>query len=102
MGGHQIAYLKPVKYAENVVIQTRLLSGSEHGLLVEMVMMDAPMQQLKSLLWTTFIPVDPKTGKRQAHDAEFMAFAKSIECPMEHPADFNDRIAQILLPTAAQ
>lgn len=99
VGGHQIAYLKPVKYAENVVIQTRLLKSSDNELLVEMLMMDESMQQLKSLLWTSFIPVDPNTGRRRAHDDEFMGFAKSIECPMEIPAGFNARVAQILSPT---
>ena len=99
VGGHQIAYMKPVKYAENVVIQTRLLSGTENDLLVEMVMMDQRMQQPKALLWTSFVPVNPATGKRQPHDQEFMQFAKSIECLIDMPGDFNGRIAQILSDT---
>jgi len=79
VGGHEISYLRPAVYGEIVNIQTSLLKAADDQLFVEMLMFDHKQTHLKSLLWTTFIPVNVKTGKRQNHDPEFMDFARSIE-----------------------
>jgi len=95
VGGHQIAYLKPAMYSENVAIESRLLLAETNSLLIEMVMTDHNRTHLKSVLWTRFVPIDIKTGKRQSHPESFMEFAKSIEMPLETLIDFNERIAQL-------
>lgn len=96
VGGHQIAYLKPAMYAENVAIETRLLHAGESELLVEMIMTDQNHSHLKSLLWTKFIPIDIKTARRRTHPDDFMTFAKGIELPLEGFVDFNTRTMNII------
>lgn len=49
------------------------------SLLVEMLMMDENHTHLKSLMWTRFIHVNVKTGRRENHTDAFMDFAGSIE-----------------------
>lgn len=44
-----------------------------------MVMTDEQETHLKAALWTSFIPINIKTKKRQNHPAAFMEFAYSIE-----------------------
>jgi hypothetical protein len=44
----------------------------ETWLLVEMLLFDETRQHLKAALWTTFTRIDPRTGKRVAHPADFM------------------------------
>jgi len=68
---HEIRYLRPVEYNDRVSIRSALIGWSDTSLLVEMVMMDGA-GQLKAILWTEFTRIDPRTGKRLAHPAEFM------------------------------
>ncbi len=79
VGSHEISYLRPAAYNEEVCIKTGLLEVTPELLLVEMSMMDEQQTHLKSYLWTKFIPVDIKTGRKDNHSEEFMQFAKSIE-----------------------
>jgi YbgC/YbaW family acyl-CoA thioester hydrolase len=79
VGSHEILYRKPALYSETVSIFSLLLRALPDSLLVEMVMMDEKETQLKSILWTTFIPVNVKTGKRENHPDSFMEFASGIE-----------------------
>ncbi|HXB91329.1 MAG TPA: acyl-CoA thioesterase [Puia sp.] len=68
---HEIRYLRQVTYNDRVGIQSSLIGWGETWLLVEMQMLDAA-GQLKAILWTEFTRIDPRTGKRLAHPAEFM------------------------------
>lgn len=47
--------------------------------MVEMQMMNVEQTQLKAIMWTRFVPVNVKTGKRESHPSDFMEFARSIE-----------------------
>ena len=79
MGSHEISYIKPAVYNENVFIQTSLLQVNDQFLLAEMQMMDEKRSYLKAHVWTKFIPVNVKTGKRENHPDSFMEFARSIQ-----------------------
>ncbi len=98
VGSHEISYLKPAVYNEEVIITSTLLQASENSLLVEMEMQNLEQTQIKALLWTTFIPVNPKTGKRENHPDTFMHFATAIENQEEgiaggHKARTANRLA---------
>lgn len=73
---HEIQYVRPVNYNDQVLIQSALLEIGETNLLVEMLMLDPTAANLKSICWTTFTRVDFKTGKRAPHPAEFTQFFK--------------------------
>ncbi len=78
VGSHEINYLRPAQYNEKVCIQTSLVKASEYSLLVELQMLNEAQNELKAVMWTSFIPVNVKTGRRENHPIEFMDFAKSI------------------------
>jgi hypothetical protein len=44
-----------------------------------MLMMDEKQKHLKAFMWTRFIAVNIKTGKKDQHPENFMEFARSIE-----------------------
>lgn len=67
---HEICYLRPVNYNDKVAIRSALIGWDDTTLLVEMVMTDTA-GQLKAVLWTEFTRIDPRTGKRMAHPADF-------------------------------
>jgi acyl-CoA thioester hydrolase len=78
VGGHEIRYLKPALYNERICIHSSLLDASEAYLLVEMLMYNEKETHLKAILWTSFIPVDIKTGKKRLHSPEFMQFIDQV------------------------
>lgn len=79
VGAHEINYLKPAMYNEEVSISSMLISATEQMLVVELQMTNLEQTDLKAIMWTRFIPVNVQTGKRENHPAEFMKFAKGIE-----------------------
>ena len=76
---HEIQFLQPAIYNEKVCIQSSLIDTSDSNLLVEMVMWDEPIKKCKAILWTKFISVNLKTGKRENHNAEFAEFLKNVQ-----------------------
>ncbi len=79
VAGHQISYIRPAAYNEQVSVRSALIQASPGSLLVEMIMMDEHQKLVKALLWTRFMHVNIKTGKKENHTDGFMEFARSIE-----------------------
>ena len=75
---HQITYVRPAAYNERVFISSTLIELSTDLLLVEMIMTDEKQSHVKAFLWTKFIPINVKTGRKESHPESFMEFAKSI------------------------
>ncbi len=79
IGSHEIVYLKPAHYGETVHIESTMLRAADDHLLVEMLMTNAKNTHIKAIVWTKFIPVNIKTGKREPHPAAVMEFVASLE-----------------------
>ncbi len=79
VGKHEISYLRPASYNEVVFITSSLIQATADMLLVEMLMMDEKQKHVKAFIWSRFIPINIKTGKKELHPKSFMDFAKSIE-----------------------
>lgn len=91
---HEIIYLNPANYNEEVCIQSDLIKLSDDALLVEMLMWDNSQSQLKAILWTKFIHINMQTGKRFAHPDWFMKLAKDIENrELQQFTTINERIS---------
>lgn len=95
IGSHQISYLRPAKYDESVKISSQLLMATVDFLIVEMIMTDEAETHLKALLWTKYIPVNIKTGKKQKHPDAFMTFAQSIVDNGFDAQSYDDRLKHI-------
>lgn len=74
---HEIRYLRPAVYGEVVGIQTSLIGAGDSWLLVEMSMFDQD-RQLKAMLWTRFTRVNPRTGRKEPHPAEFLEWVQQV------------------------
>lgn len=79
VSGHEISYLRPANYNEIVSVKTALIQAAPGSLLVEMLMMDENHSHVKSFMWTRFMHVNVKTGKKENHTESFMDFARSVE-----------------------
>src|SRR5688572_21628613 len=69
---NQITYLRPALVNEQVVIRSAVIDFTENDLVVEMQMIDAKRSHLKSVMWSKFVHVGLKDGKRAPHDAAMM------------------------------
>lgn len=103
VAGHEISYIRPAAYNERVSIKSGLLKAEPGSLLVEMQMLDEQNTHIKSLMWTKFIHVNIKTGKRENHTDSFMDFLRSIEMTeidisKGYPQRLKDIIEDLKLP----
>ena len=75
---HEIYYMRPALYNEKICIRSAIIELSGAHLLVEMLMQDESRQSAKAVMWSKFTCVNLKTGKKQDHSEDFMAFAKQV------------------------
>lgn len=96
VGKHEISYLRPASYNEVVFITSSLIQATADVLLVEMLMMDEKQKHVKAFLWSRFIPINIKTGKKQLHPESFMVFAKSIiRTDVDFDAGYQNRLTAL-------
>ena len=94
---HEIVYLNPAMYNEQVCIESNLIKLSGDSLLVEMLMWDKDQKKLKAILWTKFIHINMLTGKRDKHPDWFMQIADSIENKsLQQFNSVNDRLSVLI------
>lgn len=67
MAAHEISYIRPAAYNEQVSVMSAIIKLEPGSLLVEMLMMNEDHTHLKSLMWTRFIHVNVKSGKRKTY-----------------------------------
>jgi acyl-CoA thioester hydrolase len=96
---HDIQYIRPAYYNEQVTIVSRLIDLTDTYLLVEMLMFDEKQQGLKAVLWTNFTCIDPQTGKRKNHTPEFMELARTMDL---HPANLDGGVEERVREMLAQ
>ena len=75
---HEIQYVRPAVFNERICIKSELIEAKESHILVEIVMYDEGLRQIKAVLWTTFTHINLKTGKRETHTADFQQLLNSI------------------------
>jgi len=92
-----VAYLKPARYAETVVMISRILLFNEYDLHLEMVMLDKKRTGLKSLFWSKFSHIDLTTGKKLEHSKDLKELFNSV-CYQEVDLElqsFDRRVEQV-------
>ncbi|WP_445452441.1 acyl-CoA thioesterase [Flavobacterium sp. 25HG05S-40] len=91
---HEIAYLKPARYNEIVLIQSSLFNLGEDFIEVEMVMMDEKKHSLKAIMRTKFTSINIKTGKKEMQHPEFMQWANLVKnLGIDKQSNLKSRIA---------
>jgi acyl-CoA thioester hydrolase len=97
VNSHEIVYLKPAFFDEVVSIQSCLLNVEKESLLVETVMMNRDENHMKAIMRTKLILINLKTGRKEQHSPELMAWAKTLVVEeSEVQPILQDRIKQLL------
>lgn len=103
VNSHEITYLRPADYTERVRINSRVLHVAPDHLLVEMRMTDERETHLKSLMWSRFVPINVKTGRRENHSDSFMEFARSVEMQeFDVTRGYKERLKEVIGEMRAQ
>jgi acyl-CoA thioester hydrolase len=94
---HEIQYLKPAFFEENVSIQSSLLNADNETLYVEVLMMNEAKSHLKAILRSKLTFINLKTGRKEQHAPEFIEWAKSLVLDeVNTNTSIQDRIKQVL------
>jgi acyl-CoA thioester hydrolase len=97
IAGHEIVYQRPAQYNERVRIRSTLLALDKERVWSEVAMMDAGRTHLKALLWTRWVPVDVKTGRKREHPQDFMDFFLQTVWPEDlSRMSLQERAAQLV------
>lgn len=92
----QLAYLRPAKVMEQVLVRTRLIHFTDKTLVMEGLMLDREGKHLKAFSWVEFTYVSLTTGRPTSHSEEMMGLCRTILVPMNYnPDEFNRRVEAV-------
>ena len=75
---HDIQYTRPAVYNERISIESCLTELGAAHLVVKMRMQDETRQINKAILLSRFTCINLKTGRKEPHPDDFMAFAEQV------------------------
>lgn len=94
VGQNQIAYFKEASLMEEVIIQSHLMHYSDKSIAVECHMYDKNKTHLKALLWATYIHINIRKAKSEAHSEDHMALFKELAITPEVRL-FEERVQKV-------
>ena len=94
---NQVAYLKPARYAETVLIVSRILEFSDYDILLEMVMWDKKKANIKAVFWSRLSHIDLIEGKKIEHNHELKELFNTVTYSEEdiELKSFDRRVEQL-------
>ncbi|MBI1769439.1 MAG: acyl-CoA thioesterase [Bacteroidetes bacterium] len=96
VGSHEIMYLYPAVYNEQICIQSAVIEATPEHLLIEMMMTNHDASQLKAVLWTKFLGINIKTLRRENHPADFLPIAlNAIDHSIDAKQGLQERVNAI-------
>ncbi len=95
VGKSQIAYFRPAKLMEKVIIQSQLINFGARDISVEMRMLSEDKKQLKAFTWVNFVHFKMATGKSELHSDELMGMFGLVHDPVG-VTSFDDRFGALV------
>lgn len=92
---NQIAYLKSAKVNERVVLRSAVVNFQENQILVEMQMLDEQRTHVKSIMWSKFVHVGLKDGKRMNHSEELISLFSKVKVGGYEHNEFDKRLSDL-------
>ncbi|MCU0430999.1 MAG: acyl-CoA thioesterase [Cytophagaceae bacterium] len=93
---HEIQYLKPAYYNENLKIISGLIDVLDQSVLVEVRLYDEQQQLLKCIVWTHYTLISTSTAKKERIPDNWRAFFEARKQEEVHAlGGITSRIAQL-------
>ena len=83
VGSNQIAYVRPAKLMEEIVMQSQLIDFSESMTKVELRMYNHDKSELKAVMWGTYVHIDVIQQKRSTHSEDLMNLFQQALAPIQ-------------------
>jgi len=94
VSSNQIAYIRPARLMEKIVMQSQLIGYTQSETQVELRMYNEDKTQLKAVMWGRYVHIDLKVQKRTTHDQTLMDLFQQALYPVE-AENFEQRVAQL-------
>jgi YbgC/YbaW family acyl-CoA thioester hydrolase len=95
VGKSQIAYFRPAKLMETVVIQSQLIGFGKRDITVELRMLETEQTHVKAFLWINFVHFRLSTGKSEIHAENLMHLFDQVHAPINE-VDFDKRFMHFI------
>ena len=93
---NQIAYLKPANLMETVIVQSQVIDHDKSSILVELFMWNKDKSEMKSVLWSKFVAIEFKSGKRGSIPEDLLLLLQDVKTNgVEISRGFDNRIMQL-------
>jgi len=83
VSSNQIAYIRPARLMEQIVLQSQLIGYTESETHVELRMFNHDKSELKAVMWGRYAHIDLKSQKRTTHDQTLMELFQQALLPVE-------------------
>jgi acyl-CoA thioester hydrolase len=94
VSSNQIAYFRSARVNEPVILRSAIIDLSPNHIVVEMQMLDEKRTHVKSALWSKFVHVSLKDGRKTEHNPEMMELFESVKVE-DITSDFNTRMSEL-------
>lgn len=95
VSSNQIVYQRPALVNEQVMVRSAVMEFSATEALVEMQMHDLRRTHLKAVMWSRFVHVNLKDGKRTTHSPEITTLFESVKLGGYSESDFSKRVTDL-------
>jgi YbgC/YbaW family acyl-CoA thioester hydrolase len=95
VGKNQIAYFRPAKLMEKVVIQSQLIAFGKRDITVELRMLDSAQTHVKAFMWANFVHFKMATGKSEVHSENLLHLFEQVFAPLGE-ATFDERFMHLM------
>ena len=96
VSSNQIAYFRSAKINEPVILRSAIIDLSANHILVEMQMIDEKRTNVKAALWSKFVHVSLKDGRKAEHSSELMDLFNKVKLD-DVRLDFESRMGELKL-----
>lgn len=93
---NQIAYFRSAQVNEPVILRSSIIDLSANHILVEMQMIDEKRTNVKAVMWSKFVHVSLKDGRKTEHSSELMDLFNQVKLDNVQ-LDFESRIGELKL-----
>ncbi len=94
VSSNQISYFRSAKVNEPVILRSAIIDLSPNHILVEMQMIDEKRTNVKAALWSKFVHVSLKDGRKAEHNHDMMELFESVKVA-DVTKDFETRMAEL-------
>ncbi|HZY79034.1 MAG TPA: acyl-CoA thioesterase [Cyclobacteriaceae bacterium] len=95
---NQISYFRPARVNEQVILRSAIVDLSLNHIMVEMQMLDEKRTHVKSSMWSKFVHVSLKDGRKTEHSPDMMDLFGKIKL-QDITMDFNTRMSELKTAT---